>query len=226
MTITLFRTIILYLLVVVGLRLMGKRQIGDMQPAELVVTIMISELAAIPMQDLNRPIANGVIAIIALVVLELILSYILLKSSVVRRVLSGNCAVVVRAGEMDQKIMKAMRISVEDLMEDLRQQGIFDITDVDYAIMETNGKLSVLKKTHRQTPTLKDLNIEKQSTGIPYILVTDGKLLQQGLDLTGFTPERVDALLQQENARMEDVFLLMSDNAGNHTLVRKSQVLK
>ena len=224
MTITLFRTVILYLMVVAGLRLMGKRQVGDMQPGELVVTIMISELAAIPMQDLSRPIANGIIAITALVVMELVLSFILMKSNAFRRVMSGSPAIIVKAGRMDQKIMKAMRVTVEDLMEDLRHQGVFDIADVDYAIMETNGKLSVLKKTEKQETTLSDMNIIKPSRGLPSILVSDGSIMKEALQLTGFTEQQIYDILEKRKLSLEDVFLMMGDNAGSFTLVGKEGV--
>ena len=156
----LFRTVILYLLVIVALRLMGKRQIGDMQPSELVITLLISEIAAIPLQDINQPVASGIIAILMLVVLEILLSVLGMKSFFIRKALSGRSAVIIKNGEIDQHAMRRVRLTVIDLIELLRGQSVFDISTVAYAVLEVNGNLSVLLKGDARQVTAGDVGIE------------------------------------------------------------------
>ena len=134
------RTVVLYLVVILCMRIMGKRQVGELQPSDLVVTILISELASVPIQDLNRPITSGVIAIFVLVLLELLLSTLTLKSMFVRKIFEGKASIVIKNGIIDQKMMKKLRITIDDLLEGLRQTGAFLPDDVDFAIMETNAQ--------------------------------------------------------------------------------------
>ena len=150
MFVTLIRSVILYFTVILSLRLMGKRQIGELQPGELVVTIMISECAAAPIQDLDRPALNGIIAIFCLVILEVLLSVATLKLPWARRVLDGSPTFIIKNGVIDQKAMKALRLTIDDISESLRQQGVFDIREVAFALVETGGKLSVKKKSLKE----------------------------------------------------------------------------
>ena len=150
LTVTL-RTAILYLFVTIAIRLMGKRQIGDMQPNELVVTLLISEIAAIPLQDVSQPILNGVVAIFMLVIIEILISVLALKSSKIRKLMNGQSVVIIKNGVVDQNAMKKVRMTVLDLIELLRIQNVFDISTVAFAVLEVNGQLSVLLKSKYQT---------------------------------------------------------------------------
>ena len=143
-----------------GVRLMGKRQIGDMQPNELVITLLISELAAIPLQDTGQPLLFGITAIFMLVVLEISMSVLAMKSKTFRRLTSGKSVVVIKNGEVDQAAMKSVRMTVLDLVELLRGQNVFDISTVAFAVLEVNGDLSVLLKSPEQTATAKDLGLK------------------------------------------------------------------
>ena len=157
MAISFIRTVILYLLVIIGLRIMGKRQIGEMQPSELVVAIMISDLAAIPMQDTGIPIFSGVIPIFTLVVMELLLSQISLKSKKFRRLMTGKPSVVIHNGTILKDEMKKLRFNMDDLKEQLRIQGYIEISEINFAILETNGQLSIIPKPKNRQATVEDI---------------------------------------------------------------------
>lgn len=221
MLVTILRTAILYVFVILGLRIMGKRQIGDMQPNELVITILISEIAAIPIQDINQPVVNGIIAIFMLVVLEILISFLSMKSVKARQVINGKSAVIVKDGQLDQKLMKRMRVTVADLMEVLRIQNVFHIDQVAYAILETNGQLSVLLKPEYQTATTADLDKHPADDGIPALVINDGRLLKEGLALSGASEEAVEQILKSQRLTYKQVFLMTMDKTGKHYIVRK-----
>ena len=150
MTISVIRTLILYLIVLVMIRVMGKRQISELQTSELVVTLLISNIAVIPMQDTSLPLLSGVVPILLLVGCEIILSWLMLKNSNFRALVCGKPQIIISDGTLNQKKMKLLRISTEDLMEQLRQAGVFAIGDVKYAILETNGQVTVIQKTNKR----------------------------------------------------------------------------
>ena len=155
MTVTLIRTAIMYIFVTIGIRLMGKRQIGDMQPNELVVTLLISEIAAIPLQDTTQPLLNGIVAIFALVIIEILISIICLKSIRFRRLMNGKSIVIIKNGRVDERAMRKVRMTVIDLIELLRDREVFDLNTVDFAVLEVNGSLSVMLKPEHQPLTPK-----------------------------------------------------------------------
>lgn len=220
---TLFRTAVFYIIVIFSIRLMGKRQVGELQPGELVVTILISELASIPMQDLSAPVANGIIAILVLVALEILLSVLTLKSGFARRLFSGKPAIIIADGVIDQKMMKKLRISIEDLQEGLRQANAFKIENIDYAVMETNGKISVLQKQSATAPTREDLSVDYNESGMPISIIRDGRWQKEGLVETGADKGAIMRKLISEGLLVEDVFLLTLDKQNNYTIIRKEK---
>lgn len=220
---TLWRTAVLYLVVILSIRLMGKRQVGELQPGELVVTILISELASIPMQDLNSPVANGIIAILVLITMEILLSVLTLKSSFARRLFSGKPAIIIANGVIDQQMMKRLRISIDDLLEGLRQANAFVLEDIAYAVMETNGKLSVLEKRSSAPPSRKEFYIRTQESGMAEIVISDGKLRQRTLESGLISEGDVYSHLRQENLSVGDVFLMTVDRCGKFTTVKKDR---
>ena len=181
MIITITRTVILYIFVTLGIRLMGKRQIGEMQPNELVVTLLISEIAAIPLQDTSQPILDGVVAIFTLVILEIIISVTAMKSIIVRKLMNGKSAVIIKNGVVDQQAMKNVRMTVLDLVELLRGQNVFDISTVAFAVLEVNGNLSILLKSSEQPATSGDLKLNKEAAVLPLPVISDGKLINESL---------------------------------------------
>lgn len=222
MMMTVVRTAVLYLVVVLCMRMMGKRQVGELQPSELVVTILISELASIPMQDLNRPVSNGVIAIFVLVFLELVLSALTLKSMFFRKIFEGKSAIIIKNGVIDQKMMKKLRVTIDDLLEGLRQAGSFSVEEVDFAIMETNGKLSVQPKAKYEPVSKQDMKINVRDKGFPTVVISDGKMIERVFeDFTLVTKEDVIRQLRNKNVTVEQVFLMTVNEAGEFVIIKK-----
>lgn len=224
MAITAIRTVIIYIFIIAAMRIMGKRQLGELQPVELVVTLLISDLAAVPMQESGMPLLNGLIPIVVLVALELLLSALMLKWNWFSTLISGTPIVIIKDGKLDQKSLKRLRLTVEDLMEALRQQDVFDMRDIAYAIAETNGKISLFPKPDKQPVTTGDINKVPSDTGAPVIVVSDGKLVDWGIQMCGLTEEWVMAQLHKKNCPMKDVFLMTADKSKQYFLLRNKDI--
>ncbi len=224
MLMSVVRTFVLYAIIILCMRLMGKRQVGDLQPSELVITMMFAELASIPMQDLDRPVLNGVIAILVLTFIEIVLSVITLKSPFFRKILEGKSAIIIKNGVIDQKMMKKLRITIDDLLEGIRQEGVFSIDTVDFAIMETNGKLTVQKKAKEEPVTPKDLDLDVGKKSLPTVVISDGKLIESVFDEFSVV-KRKDALksLEKKHLDIKDVFLMTVNENKEFVIVRKEK---
>ena len=218
---TIIRTIILYAFITFAIRIMGKRQIGDMQPNELVITLLISEIAAIPLQDISQPILSGVVAIFMLIVLEIIMSVLSMKSITVRRFMNGKSAVIIKNGVIDQNVMKDVRMTVLDLVELLRGQNVFDISAVAFAVLEVNGNLSVLLKGGEQPVTAKDLGIKKEKESLPLPVISDGKILTDSLKALNITNEDILKKVKANKTEVNNVFLMTLDRYDNICLIKK-----
>ena len=181
MLITFLRTIFLYIIVLIVMRLMGKREIGQLQPFELAISIMIADLASTPMADPGIPIINGIIPILALLVMHLIISMINIKSIKARAILCGQPTILIYRGRIDEKMLKKERFTVNELEERLRGNNIFNVGDVEYAILETSGQITVIEKPEKRIARLEDLKIKGDYEGIPYDLVVDGKVMYENL---------------------------------------------
>ncbi len=221
MIVTILRTAVLYLFVTLAIRLMGKRQIGEMQPNELVVTLLISEIAAIPLQDNTQPVLNGVVAVFVLVILEIGVSALALKSFHVRKFMSGASVLLVRDGVPDQKALRRVRMTVLDLIELLRAQNVFDIATVAFAVLEVNGGLSVLLKSPDQPATARDVGAKPESDGLPLPVVSDGKLVPDSVRALQIAPAAVEKLLADDGLTVDRVFLMTLDRYGNRRIVPK-----
>ena len=219
---TIVRTIILYVFVTFAIRVMGKRQIGDMQPNELVITLLISEIVAIPLQDISQPILSGVVAIFMLIVLEIVMSVLSLKSVGVRKFMSGNSVVIINNGVVDQNAMRNVRMTVLDLIEQLRGQNVFDISTVAFAVLEVNGNLSVLLKSGDQPATVKDIGVKKESQALPLPVVSDGKILKDSLKALSITQQDVNKKLHANHLEIDKVFLMTLDKHDNISIIRKN----
>ena len=217
------RTAILYVFITLGIRLMGKRQIGDMQPNELVITLLISEIAAIPLQDSTQPLLFGIIAIFVLIILEIAVSVLSMKNIFIRKLLNGKSIVIIKDGVIDQQAMSDVRMTVVDLIELLRGQNVFDISTVAFAVLEVNGELSVLLKSKEQPATLKDLTIEKSEAVLPLPVITDGKILNETLKALNVSEEMVYKQLKKNNTNVKKVFLMTMDKDGNSTIINKGK---
>jgi len=216
MTILFVRTIIIYALVIFALRIMGKRQIGELQPSELVVAIMISDLATTPMSNVSTPLAYGIVPIFTLVICEIVLSFISLKSESFRTFLSGKPQLLVKEGKLQIKELLHSRVNIDDLMEELRKAGYFSLNDVDTVVLETGGTISVIPAKEATPPTNKDLNIETKQQKISYIYIADGKIRQSELKRSGKEVKWIKKQLAQNGInRIEDAFILSEDGDGN-----------
>ena len=203
---------------------MGKRQIGDMQPNELVITLLISEIAAMPLQDLTQPLSFGISAIFILVILEILISVLSMKSIKFRRLMNGKSLVVIKNGVIDQEAMKRVRVTVIDLIEMLRGQNVFDLSTVAFAVLEVNGELSVLLKSSEQPATAKDVKAKNPEALLPLPVITDGKILEDSLAALQMTSNELKPILKAHNVTPEMVFLMTLDRKGNVNLVKRSNV--
>lgn len=218
---TVIRTVVLYIAVTLAIRIMGKRQIGDMQPNELVVTLLISEIAAIPLQDTEQPVFIGCVAIFVLVFLEITVSILSMKSFAIRKLLNGKSVVIIKNGVIDRKAMGSVRMTVIDLIEQLRVQNVFNIEDVAFAVLEVNGNLSVLLKKDAQTVSVKDLKLNLPDDSLPLPVISDGRIIYESLQALNVTVPRLNKILKQKHTSVKQIFLMTLDRYGNNTIVKK-----
>ncbi len=215
MFIIFFRTIFLYALVIAALRVMGKRQIGELQPSELVVTIMISELAAIPMQATAIPLINGIVPILTLIIAEVVLSFTILKNKKIRKVISGSPSILIRNGKIDEGEMAKLRFNISDLLEELRLKNYPNVTDIEFAILETGGQLSVIPKSQKKAATPEDLNISTEYEGLPLPLIIDGEINYDSLIFAKLDQRWLETELTNANIHsISDVFFASLDTKG------------
>lgn len=216
MFIVMIRTVILYILVVIILRLMGKRQIGELEPFELVIAIMVSELAALPMQDVRIPLIHGVIPIVTLLMLQLAITVLEIKSEKAGAIITGTPSIIIKNGEIDIQELRNQRLSYNDLMEELRLNGYFNISDIQYAILETSGQLSIMPKNSSAQVTREDLKLNIPEEKLPINIILDGKLNQNNLKISNKNKEWVLKQLKSKNIdSIENAFLATIDSKGN-----------
>lgn len=221
MLIVFFRAVILYIIIIFSMRLMGKRQLGELQPSELVITILMSNIATLPIEDVNLPMLMGVVPIFTLVCLDVIMSHLSLVSRRFRRIISGSPKIIISDGEIDQIQLKKLRFSIDDLMESLRSQQVFDISEVQLAVVETTGNISVYQKQEKQPCTPEDLGLEKKSVNPPQLIIDDGEVVENALKFIGLDKTWLFETLEDEKCRAEDVFIMTADSERNYTLIRK-----
>ena len=221
MTISFIRTLLLYAVIIVAVRLMGKRQISEMQTSELVVTLLISNIASIPMQDTGQPLVSGLVPIAALVMCELLISILMLKSSGFRKLICGRPIIVISDGKIQQNEMRRLRMTTEDLSEQLRQKNVFSFQDVAYAIVETNGKLSVIKKPDKEQPTAGMLAVALPDTGLETVVISDGVVSDFSLELCGKSMDWLNGVLRTQNVTADEIFLMTANLKGDFFIVKK-----
>lgn len=217
------RTVILYFLIMLGLRLMGKRQIGQLEPSELVLTMMISDLATVPMQDFGIPLLAGVIPILTLLALSMLLSQISLYNLRFRALVCGRPAVLIRKGRLEQETMRKNRYTLDELLEELRAHGFSCISEVKYAVLENSGQLSILPWPSQQPLTAAQLNLDPADTvTLPVILINDGRILQRHLAACGKDEVWLRQALQKEGlSSPQEAFLLTLDEQDQVFCVKK-----
>lgn len=225
MLINFARTVILYIVIIASMRILGKRQIGELQPAELVITILLSEILAIPMQDTSLPLMNTVIPVLLLVGFEIIVSILNLKSVKFRSTMQGNPITVIRKGELDQKQLKVLRFTTDDLLEELRKKDIFDISEVWYAIVETDGTLSVMLKAENENVKIKDTEIKKSEAVYKSVVISDGSLIEKNLSQCNTTKAKVERLLRKKNLEIGNILLMTMDENEKYEIIERDKSL-
>lgn len=208
MLIVAIRTVIMYVSIIFSMRLMGKRQLGELQPSELVTTILISNLASLPIEETNIALITGLIPIAIIVALEIITSAFELKSPAISKLISGSSKIIIRDGKIDQKVMGQLRYSVTDVLSALRSKDIFDVAEVDLGIIETNGKLNIYRREN-----------DKGKLMIP--VITDGRVNVGGLKYIGKNEEWVSSVLKQKKITAPEVLLLQCDRSGDFELIKR-----
>ena len=214
MLITFFRSIVLYIIVLIVMRLMGKREIGQLQPFELAISIMIADLASIPMTDPGTPIFNGIIPILGLLIMHLLISMINLKSSKAREIICGRPSILIYRGKIDEKNLRKERFTINELEERLRGNNVINLGDVEYAILETSGQVTVIQKPDKRNTIPQDFNIIPEYEGIPYDLVVDGKVMQENLKAIGKDYKWLKKQVEKFNMKPEEALIVTFDGKG------------
>ncbi len=220
--VVLIRTVILYLLIILGLRLLGKRQLGELEPTELTLTLIIADLASVPMQDNGIPLLTGLVPIAVLLCLATILSVLSTKSIRFRTLLCGRPSIVISDGVIVEQELRRNRLTVDELLEELRIQGYVDCTAIKFAVLETNGQLSVLLRGSQLPVTAAQMKVKATETGLPVIIISDGRLLSRNLDTQGRSEKWLYRQLASYGLTSpKQVFLLTVDQSGNTYCVPK-----
>jgi len=215
-SIIVFRTLFLYMIVVIIMRIMGKRQIGQLQPFELVIALMISELAALPMQNTGIPLINGIIPILTLLFAQVTLSLIGLKSTKARAIICGRPSILIQNGKINEQQLKKEMYTINDLLEQLRIKNIHNIADVEFAILETNGQLSVIPKSQKRPLSPEDLNVPTKYEGLSLDIIIDGEISQENLKLANLDVNWLNNTLSKFGINNpKDVLFASLDSEGN-----------
>lgn len=217
-----FRTVALYFLIILGIRLMGKRQVGELEPSELVFTLLIADLAAVPMQNFGIPLLTGVIPIVTLLCVTLLISILTMRSIRFRAILCGKPSIVVRDGKLCQEEMKKNRFTLDELSEELRIQGVSDIQTIKYAILETNGQLTVLLKAKEMPLTAAQAGMSPREPGLPVLIISDGRLMSDNLERRGLNEAWLDNELRRHHVKsVKEVFILSVNELGEIYFAKK-----
>ncbi len=223
MLIVFIRSLLLYTVLAITIRIMGKRQVGQLQPFEFVLAVLIAELAGIPMSDTDIPLANGLVAILTLMVSQVTLAYITLKSNKARGIICGTPSILVERGKIVENELRRLRCNINDLMEQLRLKGYPNIADVDFAILETDGQLSVIPKPEKRPVITEDLNIKADYEGLPLSVITDGRILKNDLIKLGITEKWLMDQLREAGFSDASEVLFASVDGGGKLFVQGKQ---
>ncbi len=219
----LLKTISVYFILIISMRMMGKRQLGELQASEFVIAIMLSEIATTPITDPDYPITDAILSIAILVSLEILISTLLIRSNKLKRLFYGKPILLINKGTLDIAAMRKNRIELDELLCELRQKGYSDLSHINYAILEENGKLSVFPKAAQSPPTSDDLKLTVTDNGIAHLLILDGTVVDHNLKTVGWSAKRLRNELKSRHAAPEDVFLMTADDSGNITFILKEK---
>lgn len=220
----LLRGVIIYIIVIASVRLMGKRQIGQLQPSELVITILLSDVASMPLQNSETPLIGSLVAIFLLVSFEVISSVVTMKFSSVRQLLEGSSVLVIKNGKIMEKNMREIRYTTDDLMQALRLKDVFDLSEVDCAFVETNGNVSVKLKKGSMTVTNKDLKLDEKEDPIQCLVISDGKIVKREFELCDLDEEKLKNIVKQKGLEIGDILIMTYSKDGKTVIAEKEKV--
>lgn len=223
MTTILIRTFIIYIILICVVRLMGKRQIGELEVSDLVGTLILSEIASMPIENPEIPVSHAIIPLISILTIEVVMSVVLMKFPKLKSFISTRPSTLIDKGTIDQREMNRARMSVEELIGSLRQKDVADIGEVEYAILEQSGKMTVVKKARYKQPTLLDMSIKAKESGIMHILVSNGYVNKYNLDKHKKSPEWLRRSIADHGCEIDEVFLFMIDDAGDIVCIKKDK---
>lgn len=221
MTINFIRAGIIYFFIILAVRLMGKRQVGELKPHELVITILLSAIAVIPLEENSMPLANCIVPILLFISMEIIVSVLSMKNIWFRNLVQGRPIFIIRNGKLDQKKLRQMRFTIDDIVDALRQKDIFDISEVRDAVVETNGTISVLPKAQYRPLTPNDVKLNVEEKGMPVTIVMDGKPVSEYFNEYKVKDSEIELVLQTVNKEVSKILLLTIDDDGNTFLIEK-----
>lgn len=226
MLITFFRAIVLYILVLIVMRLMGKREIGQLQPFELAISIMIADLASIPMTEIGIPIYYGIVPILGLLMMHMFISFLNMKSLKAREIICGRPSILIYRGKINESELKKQRFTINELEEAIRGNNVFNLGDVEYAILETSGQVTVILKPEKRNVILEDLDIIPEYEGIPYDLVVDGKVMNENLRELGKNYKWLKNQTEKFGIKPEEALIVTLDAKGQIYCQKKEKGAK
>lgn len=221
MILSYLRTLVLYLVLILVIRLMGKRQIGEMEPTEFVVTMLVANLAAIPMQDGGIPLLSGLVPILTVLAMELVISGLIMRSILFRRMFCGKPVILIENGKILQNNLRRTRVTLDELVGHLREKDILDLRTVQFAILETNGNLSVFPYPKEKPPTAKDAGVTVKPHYLPVTIIGDGHVFRDNLHLAGKSRKWLDAVLRERKTTAKKTWLLTVDGADHIVWLEK-----
>lgn len=225
MAVVFIRAVILYLLLLAAVRFMGKHQIGELQPSELAVTILISNIATLPVEDTSMPLFTGIVPVLTLAALDVLMSCLGVKSGLLRVLTGGKPVVIIKGGKIDRRKMRDLRFTADDLVEAMHTQGIFDISEIQYAVVETTGTISIYQKYEYRPVTNKDMKLHGKSIDPPEIIIQDGRIISENLARTGVKENRLYSILEKEKTTADDIFIMTMDSDLTYSIIRKEDCL-
>ncbi len=217
------RTVIIYLILITAMRLMGKRQIGELEISDLVTTLLISEIASLPITDNTVPISHAIIPIIILIAFEICSSALVMRFPRIKNLVTDRPSTLIKNGKLCKGAMEESRLSIDELVTELRQNGYVDIDEILYAILEKNGKITLIPKAKYNLPTCEQLNIKAEETGIFHIVIDNGALNAHGLYEVGLRREQIEHKLQKHSLKINDVYLMMISDSGEERIISKKE---
>ena len=218
-----WRTVLFHMVLIVTVRLLGKRQIGEMEPSEFVVTMLLANLATIPMEEPDRSILHGLVPIGLVIAAEMLMAFLMFRSIRVRRLLCGKPVILIENGRILEKNLRQTHVNLDELTMHLREQEIFDLSEVKFAILETNGQLSTLLYAKDRPASARDAGIKASETELPVTLISDGNLMRENMEIAKRDEAWIQKELQKRNCRLDEVLLMTVDRAGKIYFVKKRE---